>query len=358
MATNARVWPDIAIPPGETVAGAIVALGISQAELARRMGRPPQVVNEIIHGSKEITPETAIQLERVLGVPAHVWVRLQADYDCTKARLADAERVAKEIPLAEEFPYNSIANLGWVPRAKKPEERAENLLRFFGVASLASVPQPSVALRRTGRTYSARALAAWLRQGERAAQKVEVAPFNADALRALIPKFSGYTRQEPEQWFPKLQHDLASCGIVLVVLQHLPGMGAYGAARWLAGKVLIQLCVIRKYEDQFWFTFFHELAHVLQQPQTDVIEFEGNGKNEAGENAANACAQNWLVPPDRYHAWTLSFGTYYPSTESVRRFAADVGIAPAVVVGRLQSDGKLPHTHLNGLRRRFDIKET
>ena len=87
MTTEKRVWPDIAIPPGETLAETLAAVGMTQAELAKRMGRPPQAISEIIRGTKAITPRTAIQLELVLGMPAHVWVRLEADYRYNKVRI-------------------------------------------------------------------------------------------------------------------------------------------------------------------------------------------------------------------------------------------------------------------------------
>lgn len=61
---------------------------MSQSELARQMGRPVQVVNEIARGAKPITAQTALGLERVLGVDAVIWLCLEADYRLNKARLA------------------------------------------------------------------------------------------------------------------------------------------------------------------------------------------------------------------------------------------------------------------------------
>src|SRR5713226_5519343 len=100
MVTKTRAWPDIAIPPGELLEETLESLGMSQAELARRAGRPVQAINEIVRGTKEITPETALQFERVLGVPAHIWTRLEADYRYTKARLEDQARLKDELPRA------------------------------------------------------------------------------------------------------------------------------------------------------------------------------------------------------------------------------------------------------------------
>ncbi len=89
------IWPDIAIPPGDLLAETIEAKDLSQSELAKRMDRPIQVINEIIKGKRSITPETAIQLERVLGTPAYVWINLEKNYEYNKARLEALEELEK-----------------------------------------------------------------------------------------------------------------------------------------------------------------------------------------------------------------------------------------------------------------------
>ena len=78
--TKGRIYSDIAIPPGKILLDTIKALSISQTELARRMGRPIQAINEIIEGKKEITADTAAQLEDVLGTPAYIWLNLERGY--------------------------------------------------------------------------------------------------------------------------------------------------------------------------------------------------------------------------------------------------------------------------------------
>src|SRR5207245_10980711 len=112
METKERIWPDIAIPPGEFLAETLEAMGMSQAELARRTGRPAQAINEIVQGKKEITPETALQFERVLGTPAHVWVGLEADYRFVKARLDEERQLEAEANLAADFPIRERAAVG------------------------------------------------------------------------------------------------------------------------------------------------------------------------------------------------------------------------------------------------------
>ena len=79
--------PDYISPPGETLLETLEALGMSQAELAERTGKSLKTINEIIKGKAPITPETALQLERVLGVPAHFWNRANASFRSFAHRL-------------------------------------------------------------------------------------------------------------------------------------------------------------------------------------------------------------------------------------------------------------------------------
>ena len=88
MATRARVETDAVIPPGEFLKEELEARGMTQKQLAERMGRPVQMVNELCQGKKELTARTALDLERVLGIAAHIWLGLEADYRLKLARAA------------------------------------------------------------------------------------------------------------------------------------------------------------------------------------------------------------------------------------------------------------------------------
>jgi HTH-type transcriptional regulator/antitoxin HigA len=87
MATE-RTWPDVAIPPGDVLAEELEARGLTQSHLARLMRRPLQAINEIVRGRKRITGATALGLADALGTSAELWIRLEADYELNKARLA------------------------------------------------------------------------------------------------------------------------------------------------------------------------------------------------------------------------------------------------------------------------------
>ena len=87
--TKGRIYSDKAIPPGKILLYTIKALSISQTELARRMDLPIQELTSIIEGKKEITADTAIKLEEVLGTPQHIWLNLERGYRLNAERLSE-----------------------------------------------------------------------------------------------------------------------------------------------------------------------------------------------------------------------------------------------------------------------------
>ena len=80
MAAVHEYRPDYAVPPGWVLEERLEVQGISQAEFARRCGRSPKLISEIISGKASLEPATALQFERVLGVDANVWLGIEAAY--------------------------------------------------------------------------------------------------------------------------------------------------------------------------------------------------------------------------------------------------------------------------------------
>ncbi len=77
------------IHPGEVLLEEFLKpLDISQNKLARAMGVPPRRINEIVHGKRAVTADTAIRIARALGTSEQFWMGLQADYDLEEARKA------------------------------------------------------------------------------------------------------------------------------------------------------------------------------------------------------------------------------------------------------------------------------
>ena len=355
MATE-QILSDLPIPPGELLAETIEAASLSQAELARRMGRPAQAINEIVRGTKEITAETAIQLERVLGVPAHIWLGLEAEFQHTKARREDRRRLQAEAKLADRFPCRAMRRLGWLKKTKDRVSEVEALLDFFGVGTLGAIADAEGAAYRLSRSRPAQpeALAAWLRKGALEAQRVKTEPFNEQRLTDLLPELRSLTRAGPDVFEPKVKRELAACGVALVLLPHLPKTRAHGAMRWIAPeKVLVQLSLRGKWADIFWFTLFHELGHVLRHGRRGVfIEWLAGGGQDDREREADAFAADALIPQPAYDAFLRRCPVL--AAAAVVTFADQQSVAPGIVVGRLQHDRKLDHSDLNRLRVRYE----
>jgi HTH-type transcriptional regulator / antitoxin HigA len=98
MVTKTKAYPNIAIPPGEFLLEEIQARGLTQKELARRMGRPLNAINEIINGRKAITADTALQFEEVMPeIPARFWLNLETDFQLTKALVNKQTQTAASV---------------------------------------------------------------------------------------------------------------------------------------------------------------------------------------------------------------------------------------------------------------------
>ena len=358
MATEAQIYSDLPVPPGELLAETLESVSLTQAELARRMGRPAQAINEIVRGTKEITAETAIQLERVLGVPAHIWLGLEAEYQHTKARREDRQRLQAEAKLAGRFPCGVMRRLGWLKKARDRISQVEALLDFFGVNTLGAVVDAETAAYRLSRSHRAQpeALAAWLRKGTLDAQRIKTEPFNEQQLSDLLPVLRHLTRTRPETFEPRVKRELAACGVALVLVRHLPKTHAHGATRWLTPeKAIVQLSLPGKWADIFWFTLFHELGHVLMHGRRDVFIKWLAGNQDEREREADAFASDLLIPQAAYEAFLRRCPNL--SAAEIKAFAAQQSVAPGIVVGRLQHDNKVTHADLNHLRERYTWAE-
>src|SRR6266581_132260 len=96
--------PDTVSMPGETLQELLDERGMTQKDLANRMGRPIKTINEIVKGKAQITPETAVQLERALGLPAAFWNEREAHYRGYLAQVNAEYHAAQWIPWLNKLP--------------------------------------------------------------------------------------------------------------------------------------------------------------------------------------------------------------------------------------------------------------
>ncbi len=365
--TNLLYQPAEVSPPGDTLRDLMEERDLTQAELSRRLGRPTQAVNEILAGKKEITEDTAIELERVLQVPAHFWLTREAQYREYLARMRAVQANRSAVPWVKTFPLKAMQQTGMLPSGRLTPQFVETLvepmLSFFGVASpegwAAQYDQLRVQFRRAkpDAQTDVAAITAWLRMGEIKAQQREVSVFDAAALEQALPAMRALTVADPTSIGPELTRLCAQAGVVLVFVPALQGTHVSGVARWLHGKPLVQLSLLGKWNDAFWFSFFHEIAHILKHPAKRAVYLDdassGNQTSAPEEVEANRFASEVLMP-----AAIAGALAQVPLTEKgIKAFAAQVGLHPGIVVGQLQHRGRLPWAHpLTRLKARYDIQ--
>jgi HTH-type transcriptional regulator/antitoxin HigA len=114
--------------------------------------------------------------------------------------------------------------------------------------------------------------------------------------------------------------------------------------------VLIELSLRHRWADIFWFTFFHEVGHVVQHERKRVTFVDATGANQGQlEEEADAFASRMLIPRE----FDEELGELGSSTQRIRDFADRLGIGAGIVVGRLQHEGMVGYDQLNSLRTRF-----
>lgn len=349
--------PDYAVPPGRTLQETIDALGIDQRELASRTGLSFKHINQIIKGTAPISHETSILLERVTGVPARMWNNLEANYREQLARLAERERLQDELVWLDSIPTKELIRRGAIQPAECKVDLLASVLGFFGVASVEAWKEGwsshQFAFRKS-LAFDGKlgAMATWLRLGELEATKAECNPFDKSKFRAAVDAIRALTVLEPDEFVPRMNELCAAAGVAFVLVQEIKDAPVSGAAKWLtATKAMICLNLRGKYNDRFWFTFFHEAGHILNDSKKETYIDVDYAEDER-EQRANHFAATILIPPE--HESKLRFLTQFVRVEA---FAETIGIAPGIVVGRLQRDGIIRFNQFNGLKQKLQWEE-
>lgn len=248
--------------------------------------------------------------------------------------------------LAKQLPYSEMAKFGWVPETRDSKEKVINLRKYFEVVELSLLENNQItriACRRLAVTdKSDFALLAWAQKAKLIARNIKTSPINIRELIAIIPEIRKMTVLQPTEFCPELKAKLAQCGIALVFLPHLKGSFLQGASFIDGNKIVVGLTARGKDADKFWFSLFHELAHI-------VLGHIGlaNGTGEQDEKMADSWSRDTLIPVDLFEEYKNQNSF---SDASVLAFAKTIGIAPGIVVGRLQNEGCIDHSMMNNLK--------
>jgi len=362
---RATVVQAAAVPhPGEVVVDYLEFRGWAQRDLARRTGLTPKTVSEICNGKAPITAPTALALEKALQRPAHFWLNLQGQFDEAEARHLAVAKSDQWLEWAHKFPLREMQKLRFL---KTGESEVDTLLNFLGVSSPESWnavwSAANVAYRQTRKfTTSVESISAWVRETELVAANLQTADFNEQLVRSSMETLRRLTRARAGEVMEPIQEICAAAGIAVVWVPELPHCGISGCARWLSDKkALIGLTLRYKTDDQMWFTFFHELGHillhrkkrsfVLDNAADDLSDQVVDPEMQQYEGEANQFAGDTLIPPAALGDF-LRKNTF--TSEDIHDFAEAIGIGPGIVVGRLQHERLLARHQGNALKQKLN----
>lgn len=346
-------------PPGDILLEALEERGMTSAELARRMEFSEKHVSQLLNAKVPLTMDVALQLEQVLGIPAQLWNAIEFNYRSEQLRSEQRSGYSAFASWMRRFPVRAMARCGYLlaDLGQDVVSRVEALLKFFGITSPDAWESQWESVTARFRKASSfdpdkPALTAWLRKGELEAQAIRCEAYSEAAFRATLDKVRLLTVELPEVFVPKATALCASAGVAFTLVPSLPGLALNGATRWFGTqKAAIHLSLRHKSDDQLWFSFFHEACHVLEHRTSAIyIDAVSQADGDEQERCANEFARDFLIPP-RDYARIAKSGTL--SLNEIKKFAREIGIAPGIVVGRLQFDGRMPRKNGNGLKQRF-----
>jgi HTH-type transcriptional regulator/antitoxin HigA len=361
MRPDLELQKSLLSPPGDTIQETIDEMGMSQAELAERIGRPKEKLNDVIKGRESISTETAFRLEKVLGIPASFWLNREAEYRREVYEIEQQERLAAQHHWLSDFPLKEMKKLGWLPDITDKNQLVTELLSYYGVASheewnrIYIAKEVAVAFRISlVNTKSPQAISAWLRKGELEALRLQLADYNEAAFKKALVEIKNLVNQFPQDFAARLQQLCAQCGVAVAYVPTLPKAPISGASRWFRKRPLIQLSGRYRTDDRFWFTFFHEAGHILLHGKKEIFleNVEGTEIDQAKENEANEFAAKHLLTEAQLQT-IIDSAPITP--QSIGDFANQFNTSAGVIIGRLQHLQLIPWSLGNELMQKVEL---
>jgi HTH-type transcriptional regulator/antitoxin HigA len=333
--------------PGEILQEMMKKNGMTRKELAIRTGVTEKHICTVVNGDNGISTSFARKLGYVFE-NADYWISTQAKYDAWQLQIQEEHNISqKEIDLLK--PLHDIISYfiecGYLHNNCGDASKVIQLREFLQISDLTLIPKITYnAAYRAQLSSNIKVdpyvLFAWQRMCEKKTECVPASEsLNIELLCENIQKIKSFMFSNINQGIQELQCLFAECGIAFQVVKNFRGAPVQGFIKEASdGHLILCLTIRGKRADRFWFTLFHEIAHILHGDyKTRFVDFDSvQGK---AEQLADQYAGDILIPPEKYRAFILSKDC--TSWNNIKAFAEAVGVQPFVVLGRLQNDGYL-----------------
>ena len=330
--------------PGRILQKCIEEENMSQHDLAVRTGMTEKHISTIINGSKNISASFAKKLEYALSLDASQWMETQAIYDCALAEFQDDnEMTIEEIGILKNLKevVDYYCNINWMDEKAADFEKVLRLRRLMGVSKLTAIP--NITYDAAYRTQIKKnlnndpyVLYAWQRTCELMTGGLPIKKeLDLDLLMARIPDMRKQMFENINIISERLTEILSECGIAFKIVRNFVGAPVQGFIKRTENDKVIMCITLRgKKADGFWFTFFHEIGHILNG-DLDRRFIDVKAEGTAIEKAADEFAKRCLLDENAYKEFILQRDF---SLSSIESFAKKQGVKSFVVIGRLHKD--------------------
>lgn len=340
------LYPDLLIHPGETLAEVLETRNMTQKELAVRTGVTPKHISKVINGGASITADFAAKLEYALNIEASFWMNLQSEYDIERVACADQNSITEaEIDIARQLKdiWNYLVKIKIVEPLQFYRDRVLELRKILDVSNLTVIPrlQNNAVFRKASHTtINPYVLYAWQKLCVMKVSESKVtAALDLSKLRSYLPNIKTLMFDDINFALSELKKILEECGIKFTVIQNFRGAPVQGyIEKTDNGGLLLCLTIRGKYADIFWFSLFHEIAHIIYEDfEYEYVDYDFE-ENEI-EKRADEFASNILIAPNAYSTFVNNADF---SLRAINKLAKENNVPNYIVIGRLQKQGLIP----------------
>lgn len=339
---------DFIIHPGETLAEVLDDREMTQRELAIRTGMTEKHVSTVIHGKKGISPAFARKLEYALGIETSFWMNLQANYERELLEFEEVNNITEEelgvLKNLKEV-IEVWISFGWLDVETNPAAMVLDLRKIFGISNLLDTPKITYTAAYRAQSKTANVdpyvLFAWQRMCEILTRSNNIAAeVDVQKLRNRIPEIKRVMFSRANQIQKKLAEIFSECGIAFKIVPNFTGAPVQGFIKTTdEGSLILCITLRQKFADIFWFTLFHEIAHVLNgDTRQEFVDFDTVYGDV--ESNADRMAGELLINPTDYKEFIDSEA--YKRLGKIESFAASQNVKDYIVLGRLMKEERIP----------------
>ncbi len=316
-------------------------------------------INTLISGERNITASYAKRLAYIFRVSeidtddpkenARYWQSLQNNFDIFQLQKKERNNISQEETgvldhFVEVVPHMNLINL--LPKDLDDIDKILAIRKLFKISDLSLIPKipcKGAAFRAqlaTNVKIDKYVLFAWQNICELTTRTESVkAGLDIELLKSKLNDIKSLMFDKLSEGCRKLQEILAVCGIAFNVVKHFRGAPVQGFIKQTEnGKLILCLTIRGGRADTFWFTLFHEIAHILNKDyESKLVDFDSSD-NEI-ELKADKWARDFLLSPELYREITSL--NRKPTWGDIVTLADKAGVKPYIVLGRLQKDGIL-----------------